>query len=62
MVVVRWLVDLLTHPENAGNDPRPLIAKRFEERLAQIPLDERTDERLSEVFLEVAEAAHKTLS
>jgi hypothetical protein len=58
MVTLRWLFDR-THGSRrfSSDNSTSLIAKRFEARLATIPHVERTDERLSQVFLEVVEAA-----
>jgi hypothetical protein len=60
MLIALWLLDLVMSPANEGRDEViPLVAKRFEERLAQIPPAERTDEKLHEVFIEATEAASR---
>jgi hypothetical protein len=60
MVTMRWLFELMHGARQpAGDDVMPLIAKRFEERLAKIPPAERTDERLRQVFFGVVETARR---
>jgi len=57
MVTLWWMFERIHGSRRSGDSSMPLVAKRFEERLAAIPHVERTDERLSQLFLEVVEAA-----
>lgn len=55
MSLVQALVDRLAPPAARFEQAvEPLVAKRFEQRIAELPPAERTAERLDKLFDEVA--------
>ena len=56
--VVPFAFLLTLHDATARSDMGlcvPLVAKRFEQRLAQIPANDRTEARMSAIFQEVVD-------